>query len=137
MFAFYFMIMLNVIGLINLQYNWYFWFRSAGLVKNKLTIIINGLPIFAFKHFMNEHYLHIIDLRSWISVKLRSIKRLSNTNRTEICVIFVSPSSWYVFYNIIVRKTKGELFDYLRGYICYSDKKIERRGERSKNVSEE
>ena len=29
----------------------------------------------------------------------------------------------YVFYNIIVRKTKGELFDYLRGYICYSDKK--------------
>jgi hypothetical protein len=58
-----------------------------------------------------------------MSVELRSTKRLSNTNRTEICVIFVSPSSWYVFYNIIVRKTKGELFDYLRGYICYSDKK--------------
>ena len=59
--------------------------------------------------------------------------------------LFVShPVFWYVvFYNVAERgvgvanaRTWGggeQLFDYLRGYICYSDKK----GKKRKTVSEE
>ena len=92
----------------------------------------------------NSKFLTFASIRTYIIFSFYEKIKSQSTVTVKNWLFVSHPVFWYVvFYNVAERgvgsrtREQGggleQLFDYLRGYICYSDKK----GKKRKTVSEE